>query len=98
MPRPQCAGWPDILKPERSLPILAPDGRLERALNDVCCGGGTVLAKGVGTSGEYDWLLRRGVRLFQEYLFGRPVTPEGLERAARHGEFILSPGGGRLKC
>jgi diguanylate cyclase (GGDEF)-like protein/PAS domain S-box-containing protein len=37
-----------------------------------------VVAEGVETEGQHEWLLRNGCRLFQGYLFGRPVPVEEL--------------------
>lgn len=34
--------------------------------------GGRIIAEGVETEGEYNWLLSRGITLFQGYLFARP--------------------------
>ncbi len=85
---------PDIIKLDRSLTMLAqggdPSGRLTATLETICNHGATVLAEGVETYEEYDWLYTSGVRLFQGYLFGRPVSPKELRLAInfplnRHG-------------
>lgn len=73
---------PDIVKLDRSLTMLAqggdPLGRLSAALETICNHDATVLAEGVETYEAYDWLYTSGVRLYQGYLFGRPVPPEEL--------------------
>ena len=42
-----------------------------------------VVAEGVETTGQLDFLKRHGCRSFQGYLFGRPMPAEMLERALR---------------
>ena len=42
-----------------------------------------VVAEGVETTGQLEFLQRHGCKAFQGYLFGRPMTAEVLERALR---------------
>ena len=42
-----------------------------------------VVAEGVETTGQLEFLQRYGCKAFQGYLFGRPMTAEVLERALR---------------
>lgn len=83
---------PDLVKLDRSLTMLAgagdPDGQLTGALETLNHHGMTVLAEGVETRKEYDWLYARGIRFFQGYLFGRPVSPENLGKSIRSRVFI----------
>jgi EAL domain-containing protein (putative c-di-GMP-specific phosphodiesterase class I) len=43
----------------------------------------TVVAEGVETEGQRDFLARNGCREFQGYLFGRPAPVEALKLLAR---------------
>lgn len=78
---------PDIVKLDRSLTMLAgvgdPSGQLTETLETLNFHGITILAEGVETRKEYDWLYANGIRLFQGYLFGRPVSPEKLNNSNR---------------
>lgn len=70
---------PDIVKLDRSLTALAgindPDGRLDDALRTINTYKGVkIVAEGVESIQEYDWLYGRGIRLFQGYLFSQPVS------------------------
>ncbi len=71
---------PDIVKLNRSLTRLAGAGdsgvQLTDTLETLNSHGMTILAEGVETRKEYDWLYAHGIRLFQGYLFGRPVSPK----------------------
>jgi EAL domain-containing protein (putative c-di-GMP-specific phosphodiesterase class I) len=83
---------PDLVKLDRSLTILAgagdAEGKLTGALETLNNHGMTILAEGVETCKEYDWLYARGIRLFQGYLFGRPVSPENLGKSICSRIFI----------
>lgn len=78
---------PDIVKLDRSLTMLAgagdPGGQLTVALETLNSNAVTILAEGVETFQEYDWLYSHGIRLFQGYLFSRPVPPEILDISIR---------------
>lgn len=43
-----------------------------------------VVAEGVETQAQYDWLVAHGCQIFQGYLFGRPVPVEALDIAPFH--------------
>lgn len=69
---------PEVVKLDRALTALAgagdPEGRLACLLGAVQRFGATILAEGVETYREFNWLYGHGVRLFQGYLFGKPIT------------------------
>lgn len=71
---------PDLVKLDRSLTMLSgigdPSGQLTDTLETLNFHGMTILAEGVETRKEYEWLYTNGIRLFQGYLFGRPISPE----------------------
>ena len=71
-------------------------------LFDSGVGGLTVLAEGVETAGQRDFLLRCGCKAFQGYFFGRPVpVPVNLarlfERPAQYSELDPSLAGLRAR-
>lgn len=82
---------PDLVKLDRSLTMLSgagdPDGKLTDTLETLNFHGMTILAEGVETHKEYDWLYTNGIRLFQGYLFGRPISPEKLSNSIRTSLF-----------
>lgn len=84
---------PEVVKVDRSLTMLAgagdPEGLLTTELETLRRTGVRVLAEGVETIQEFRWLYANEVRLFQGYLFGRPVPPEDIERAIIFDEFII---------
>lgn len=68
----------DVVKTDRSLTALAgkgdPDGRLEKIIRAIqSLSGAEILAEGVEEPEELAWLTRRDIRLFQGYLFRRPL-------------------------
>ncbi|MBM7016671.1 EAL domain-containing protein [Enterobacter cloacae] len=83
---------PDIVKLKRSLTMLAgtgdSGGQLTNTLETLNYHGMTILAEGVETRKEYDWLYAHGIRLFQGDLFGRPVSPENLSKSILTRVFI----------
>jgi EAL domain-containing protein (putative c-di-GMP-specific phosphodiesterase class I) len=83
---------PDLVKLDRSLTMLAGGGdhggKLTSALETLNNHGMTILAEGIETRKEYDWLYAHGIRLFQGYLFGRPISPEKLSKSIRSRIFI----------
>jgi EAL domain-containing protein (putative c-di-GMP-specific phosphodiesterase class I) len=69
---------PDLIKLDmhlvRDIDRAGPRQAIARAVLQVCDDLGIeVIAEGVETVGEYHWLRRVGVRLFQGYLLGRPA-------------------------
>jgi len=69
---------PDLIKLDmhlvRNVDHAGPRQAIARAVLQVCDDLGVeVIAEGVETLGEYHWLRRVGVRLFQGYLLGRPA-------------------------
>ena len=69
---------PDLIKLDmhlvRNIDRAGPRRAIARAVLQVCDDLGIeVIAEGVETLGEYHWLRRVGVRLFQGYLLGRPA-------------------------
>lgn len=74
---------PDLIKLDmhlvRNIQHAGPRQAIARGILQVCDDLGIeVIAEGVESSGECQWLRRIGVRLFQGYLFGRPAF-EALE-------------------
>lgn len=49
-----------------------------------------ILAEGVETTAQQDFLLEAGCNVFQGYLYGRPMTPTELEEAVGQGKLSLS--------
>ena len=71
----------DVVKTDRSLTALAgkgdPDGKLENLIHTMrSISGAEILAEGVEEPEELAWLTQRDIRLFQGYLFGRPLRCE----------------------
>jgi blue light- and temperature-responsive anti-repressor len=69
---------PDLIKLDmhlvRNIDRAGPRQAIARGILQVCDDLGIeVIAEGVEAVGEYHWLRRIGVRLFQGYLFGRPA-------------------------
>ena len=69
---------PDVLKLDmalvRGIESRGPRQAVVRAILGACADLGIdVIAEGVETANEYDWFMQEGVRLFQGYLFGKPV-------------------------
>ncbi len=57
----------------RGIESHGPRQAIARAINQVCGDLGIdVIAEGVETIAEYEWLANQGVRLFQGYLFAKP--------------------------
>ncbi len=57
----------------RGIESHGPRQAIVRAINQVCGDLGIdVIAEGVETTAEYEWLASQGLRLFQGYLFGKP--------------------------
>jgi len=87
----QVLSWlrPDVVKIDRSLTALAgegdPEGLLARHFHVLRRYSVTVLAEGVETRAEYRWLRARGIRLFQGWFTGRPMTSEALLASLRSG-------------
>lgn len=72
---------PDLIKLDmnlvRAIDSHGPRQAIARAVIQACDDLGIeVIAEGVETPEEYHWFRRRGVRLYQGYLFGRPAFRE----------------------
>jgi EAL domain-containing protein (putative c-di-GMP-specific phosphodiesterase class I) len=64
----------------RTIDSHGPRQAIARAVIQACDDLGIeVIAEGVETPEEYHWFRRRGVRLHQGYLFGRPAFRELLQ-------------------
>lgn len=73
-----CEFQPDIVKLDmalvRDIDIKGPRQAIAKAVLQVCNDLGLeVVAEGVETEAEFQWLARRQVTLFQGYLFGEPL-------------------------
>jgi EAL domain-containing protein (putative c-di-GMP-specific phosphodiesterase class I) len=69
---------PDIVKLDmglvRDIDNKGPRHAIARALIQACNDLGLeVLAEGIESPAEFNWFAKRGVRLFQGFLFGRPA-------------------------
>jgi len=50
-----------------------------------------VLAEGVETEAQRDFLTASGCQVFQGYLFGKPMPGEELTRRLQSGEYVPAP-------
>ena len=50
----------------------------------------TVLAEGVETEAQRDFLARSGCQTFQGYLFGKPMPGDDLTQRLQSGEFVAA--------
>ncbi len=71
----------DVLEDPASASIVASTIGLAKSLKL------DVIAEGVETAAQRDWLMAHGCRCFQGYLFGRPAPVEELEQALLFGTF-----------
>lgn len=86
---------PDLIKLDmnlvRNIDRAGPRQAIARAVLQVCDDLGIqVIAEGVETVGEYHWLRRVGVRLFQGYLLGKPAF-EALQSPSFPGTAAYPP-------
>jgi len=58
----------------------------------------SVIAEGVETRGEFDWLLDQGVHLFQGYYLSRPLPVETLMEGGWKRNLLLTPNKGGPRC
>jgi len=86
----------DRLKLDRAFVKDLPDNLSDRAIACAVIALGhnldlEILAEGVETTAQEQFLLTAGCNVFQGYLFGRPMSPAELEEAVGQGKLALDP-------
>ena len=86
----------DRLKLDRAFVIDLAESKDDRAIANTVVSLGhhlemQVLAEGVETAAQRDYLASIGCDIFQGYLFGKPMKPEDLAAAVRDGRLCLPP-------